>query len=422
MQALNVDVLCFLKIKHLISVFFHYRNQQGNSVFSFELCFDLHLNCLALLSWSRYNLLLYYYLESIYLCNKPENFSSQKMRLLANKWAVYFRCVRFFRYWSLLILWCYGFLKLTIYVSYRFAFSSGEINHPFCSLFWYIKWWKHTLKKLFISAIKIVLQHHFNNHSCFTVLVEQAVWHLLLSVLMPFSTHRAVLCKGRSNGGEHGKSVSSLPSAFKEIKQMLVSLTVSDIFLNTFCSLWIERLIKSTYHALIIFLKPKQRCFGEAMRFACSFLPCYQSSCTMMLKLMKKVSLTLIAIIVCLNIVCFLYLIPSLTPLFHKQFNLSYIISAARDSVSLPTLKLWFLPPFLVTEAAIESIQPYVSGNWCHWELTSEASKEFSFHSSQLSDMVCCMDVWALRTGSSERMRKRSLNKERAMAFSGITD
>lgn len=103
----------------------------------------------------------------------------------------------------------------------------------------------------------------------------------------------------------------------------------------------------------------------------------------------------------------FLYLIPSLTPLFHKQFNLSYIISAARDSVSLPTLKLWFLPLSLVTKVAIVSIQPYVSGNWCHWELTSEASKEVSFHSSQLSDMVCCMDVWALRTGSSERMRKK---------------
>lgn len=195
-------------------------------------------------------------------------------------------------------------MKLTIYISYRFTFSSGKINHPFCSLFWYIKWWKHTLKKFFISVIKTVLQYHFNNHSCFIVLVEQAVWHLLLSVLMPFSTHRAVLCKGRSNGWN---TVNQwvLYHLLSKRKQMLVSLTVSDIFLSTFCSLWIGRLIKSTYHALIIFLKPKQRCFGEAIYFAFSFLPCYQSSCTMMLKLMKKFSLTLIDIIVCLNVPIF---------------------------------------------------------------------------------------------------------------------
>lgn len=40
-------------------------------------------------------------------------------------------------------------------------------------------------------------------------------------------------------------------------------------------------------------------------------------------------------------------LIPSLTPLLHNHFNLTYIISAAWDLISLPTHKLLLLPLWL---------------------------------------------------------------------------
>lgn len=76
-------------------------------------------------------------------------------------------------------------------------------------------------KKFFVRLIKTFHQYHFNNCSCFIIFIELSVQHLLLSVLIPFYSNTVVLCKGRSRGGEHGKSMSSLPSTLKEIKQML---------------------------------------------------------------------------------------------------------------------------------------------------------------------------------------------------------
>lgn len=147
--------------------------------------------------------------------NKPENSRSRKWDLIANKWAASFDVLHFSGIGvKLYILWCCGFLKLAIHIFCIFTFSREKINHPFCYLLWYIKWWG-MLKKFFISLIKTLHQYHFNNDNCF-ILVQLSVLHLLLSVLIPFSSNTAVLCKGRSNGGEHGKSVSSIPSAIRE--------------------------------------------------------------------------------------------------------------------------------------------------------------------------------------------------------------
>lgn len=53
----------------------------------------------------------------------------------------------------------------------------------------------------FISLINPLHQYHFSNLDYFMLLVEPSVW--LLSVLIPFLSNTALMCKGRCNGGEH---------------------------------------------------------------------------------------------------------------------------------------------------------------------------------------------------------------------------
>lgn len=88
-----------------------------------------------------------------------------------------------------------------------------------------------------------------------------------------------------------------------------------------------------------------------------------------------------------------LYLIPSFTPLLHKQFNLVYISCAARDSV--PAYSQGVISSSFLCDQS--SIQLYASG---HWELSLEGSRKVSFHSSQLSDTVCCMSIWTFLISS----------------------